>query len=69
MTGPIGIFVITGKVARLGFVHLLNLMAVLSISLAIFNLLPIPVLDGGHVVFLIIEKIIKSLYGRGHKKP
>jgi len=57
VTGPIGIFVITSKVAEMGFIHLLQLMAILSASLAIFNLLPVPVLDGGHLLFLIIEKI------------
>jgi len=59
MTGPIGIFVITGKVAELGIVHLLHFMGILSVSLAIFNLLPIPVLDGGHLLFLAVEKIRK----------
>ncbi|MFH1854668.1 MAG: RIP metalloprotease RseP [Candidatus Omnitrophota bacterium] len=59
VTGPIGIFYITGQAARLGFVYLLHLMGVLSASLAIFNLLPIPVLDGGHILFLAIEKIRK----------
>lgn len=57
VTGPIGIFIITSKAAQLGMVYLLQMMAVLSISLGIFNLLPIPVLDGGHILFLIIEKI------------
>ena len=57
VTGPIGIFYITGQAARLGFVYLLHLMGILSASLAIFNLLPIPVLDGGHLLFLAIEKI------------
>ena len=57
MTGPIGIFIITGEVARLGFIYLLNFIAILSASLAIFNLLPFPVLDGGHILFLIIEKL------------
>ena len=57
MTGPIGIFYITGQAAKLGFIYLLQLMGVLSASLAIFNLLPIPVLDGGHILFLMIEKI------------
>lgn len=56
MTGPIGIFVITGKAAELGLIYLVHLMGVLSASLAIFNLLPFPVLDGGHIIFLIIEK-------------
>lgn len=57
MTGPVGIFVITGEVARLGLVYLLQLLAVLSASLAIFNLIPFPVLDGGHLLFLAIEKL------------
>lgn len=57
VTGPIGIFIITSNAAKLGMIYLLQLMAILSTSLAIFNLLPIPVLDGGHILFLIIEKI------------
>ncbi|MFH0763428.1 MAG: RIP metalloprotease RseP [Candidatus Omnitrophota bacterium] len=57
MTGPIGIFVITGQAAKLGFIHILHLMAILSASLAIFNMLPFPVLDGGHIIFLTIEKL------------
>ncbi len=57
VTGPIGLFFITRKVAQLGIVYILQFMALLSTSLAIFNLLPVPVLDGGHVLFLLIEKI------------
>lgn len=57
ITGPVGIFYITGQAAKLGFVYLLQLMGVLSASLAIFNLLPVPVLDGGHILFLTIEKV------------
>jgi len=57
VTGPVGIFYITGQAARLGFVYLLHLMGILSASLAIFNLLPVPVLDGGHLLFLAIEKV------------
>lgn len=56
-TGPIGIFMITAQVAKLGIIYLLNFMAILSASLAIFNLLPFPVLDGGHILFLIVEKV------------
>jgi len=41
----------------MGFVAVLQLMAALNISLAIINLLPIPVLDGGHILFLLVEKI------------
>jgi regulator of sigma E protease len=57
MTGPIGIFVITGQAAKMGLIYIFHLMAILSASLAIFNLLPLPVLDGGHILFLAIEKI------------
>ena len=57
MTGPIGIFIITGKAAQMGLIYLVHLMGLLSASLAIFNLLPLPVLDGGHILFLLIEKI------------
>lgn len=57
MTGPIGIFIITGKAAQMGLIYLVHLMGLLSASLAIFNLLPLPVLDGGHILFLLIEKL------------
>ena len=57
VTGPLGIFYITSKAASLGIIALLHLIAVLSVSLAIFNLLPLPVLDGGHILFLGLEKL------------
>jgi len=57
MTGPIGIFVITGQAAKMGFIYILHLMGILSASLAIFNVLPLPILDGGHILFLFIEKL------------
>jgi regulator of sigma E protease len=57
VTGPLGIFDITSKAARLGMIAVVHLMAVLSVSLALFNLLPFPVLDGGHLLFLGLEKI------------
>ena len=57
LTGPIGLFVLTGEAAQLGLVYVIHLMAILSLSLAIFNLLPIPVLDGGHFLFLLIERL------------
>ena len=57
VTGPLGIFYITSKAAQLGAIAVMHLLAVLSISLAIFNLLPLPVLDGGHLFLLGIEKI------------
>jgi len=57
VTGPLGMFYITSKVSRLGIIAVVHLMAVLSLNLAIFNLLPLPVLDGGHIFLLGIEKI------------
>jgi regulator of sigma E protease len=57
VTGPLGIFYITSKAASLGIIAVLHLIAVLNVSLAIFNLLPLPVLDGGHLVLLAVEKI------------
>ncbi|MFA5089892.1 MAG: RIP metalloprotease RseP [Candidatus Omnitrophota bacterium] len=63
VTGPLGIFFITSKAARLGFIAVMHLVAVLSISLAIFNLLPLPVLDGGHILLLGIEKLRKRPFG------
>lgn len=53
--GPILIGQASGQFARAGIVALVTFMAFLSMNLAILNLLPIPVLDGGHLVFLIIE--------------
>jgi len=57
VTGPLGIFNITSAAARLGVIAVLQVIAILSISLGIFNLLPLPVLDGGHIFLLGIEKI------------
>ncbi len=57
VTGPLGIFYIVSKAANVGVIAVLHLLAILSVSLAIFNLLPLPVLDGGHILFLAIEKI------------
>ncbi len=55
--GPIFIAQLSGQMAQLGIVAFLSFMAFISINLAIFNLLPIPVLDGGHLVFLVLEGI------------
>jgi regulator of sigma E protease len=55
--GPILIYQITDQVARVGLVAFLDFMALFSINLAILNLLPIPILDGGQLVFLAIEGI------------
>ena len=53
--GPIAIFQLTGQAAGSGAISFLYLMALISISLAIINLFPIPILDGGHLLFFTIE--------------
>ncbi len=55
VAGPVGIIMIVGEVAATGFVNLLWLAALISISLGIINLLPVPALDGGRLLFLVIE--------------
>ena len=62
VTGPIGIASLSGQFARQGFVYVLWFMAFLSVNLAFMNALPIPALDGGRLLFVLIEKI------RGGKK-
>ena len=55
MSGPLDIAKFSGEAARTGAVPLVALMAAISLQLGIFNLLPIPVLDGGHLALLALE--------------
>jgi regulator of sigma E protease len=55
--GPIRIAQVAGQVATLGFLPILNLAAVLSVSIGLLNLFPIPLLDGGHLLFYAIEAV------------
>ena len=55
VAGPIGVAQMAGEVAQLGIIPLLQFAAFLSINLGLINLLPVPVLDGGHVVTLAVE--------------
>lgn len=57
LRGPLGIGQMTSQVATLGILQLLSLAAVLSVSIGLLNLLPVPVLDGGHLVFYALEAI------------
>jgi len=57
VAGPVGIIFVIGEVAQTGFINLLLLTALISISLGIMNLLPIPALDGGRLFFLMVEAI------------
>jgi regulator of sigma E protease len=59
LAGPIGVAQLAGQVASLGFVNLLMFTAFLSINLGIINLLPIPMLDGGYIILLLIEGITR----------
>ena len=60
LSGPIGIVDVTAKVANLGLQPLLFLTALLSVNLGVLNLLPIPALDGGHIIFNLYEAIFKK---------
>lgn len=57
VTGPVGIVKITAQAGSLGFVYLLQLLALISLNLAVINIFPFPALDGGRLLFLLIEKI------------
>ena len=57
VTGPIGIVYVTKQMSDLGFSYLVQFAAILSVNLAIFNILPFPALDGGRILFILIEKI------------
>lgn len=60
LSGPVGIAVIAGQAARLGFAYLLQFTALISINLAVLNIIPFPALDGGRLLFVVIEKIRKK---------
>lgn len=57
VSGPLGIAYLTKEVTNLGFVYLLYFTAILSINLGVLNILPFPALDGGRVLFILIEKM------------
>lgn len=57
IAGPVGIANLTGQMARMGFIYLIQFAALLSLNLAVINFLPFPALDGGRLLFLLVEKI------------
>ncbi|MBU0648032.1 M50 family metallopeptidase [Patescibacteria group bacterium] len=57
IAGPVGIYQITAAASQMGLVYILHLTAILNINLAIINFLPIPALDGGRVIFVVMEKL------------
>jgi regulator of sigma E protease len=63
-SGPVGIAVLTGEAARLGFRHLLQFTALLSLNLAVVNLFPFPALDGGRLLFIVVERLRGRAFGK-----
>lgn len=62
VSGPVGIVVATNYFVGLGFIYLLQFAVVLSVSLAVFNILPIPGLDGGHIAIVLTEALTKRKF-------
>lgn len=60
LSGPVGIYTVVGETRKAGVENIIALIAYLSINLGIMNILPIPALDGGHILFLLIELITKK---------
>jgi regulator of sigma E protease len=60
LSGPAGIMYLSGETARAGWVYYLGFIALISVSIGFLNIMPFPVLDGGHIVFVIIEAIIRK---------
>jgi regulator of sigma E protease len=60
VSGPVGIAQISGEAARSGIEALIMLMGIISLQLGIFNLLPIPILDGGHLTVIAVESVIRK---------
>ena len=60
VAGPIGIYQASSQVSRQGFLAVLQFIGILSINLAVLNILPFPALDGGRIIFVIYEMIFKK---------
>ena len=66
--GPVRIGQMSGDTVKLGFVPFISFMALLSINLGLINLLPVPMLDGGHLVFYAIEAVRGKPLGERARK-
>ncbi len=58
IAGPVGIYALTTQATSFGILSLINFMGILSVNLAILNIMPLPALDGGRLLFILIESII-----------
>ncbi|MBD3167133.1 RIP metalloprotease RseP [bacterium] len=59
LTGPVGIVHLSGETARAGWATFLSFIALINISIGLLNIMPFPVLDGGHIVFVTLEAILR----------
>lgn len=57
VSGPVGIFKVIGEMSKFGFVAISTLAVILSINIGILNLIPIPALDGGRIIFVVLEML------------
>ncbi len=69
LSGPIGIAKLSGQAAELGAASYVSIMGLISVNLAVMNMIPIPVLDGGHLMFFVIELVTrKKISGETRRK-
>jgi regulator of sigma E protease len=68
LVGPVGIFDIFVKSSRLGLVYFVRTIALISLNLSVFNALPIPMTDGGKLLFLTVEKIRRKPFDQNFEK-
>jgi len=68
LQGPVGIAQLSGESAQAGWVALLSLMAVISLNLGLLNLMPVPVLDGGHILILALEGVARRDFSMAVKE-
>jgi regulator of sigma E protease len=68
LQGPVGIAQLSGESAEAGFIHLLNLMAIISLNLGLLNLMPVPVLDGGHILIMALEGVARRDFSMAAKE-
>jgi len=58
IAGPVGIYAMTSEIAKVGILPLINFLGIFSVNLAVVNFLPIPALDGGRFLFIVLEKLL-----------
>lgn len=59
VSGPVGVTATIGQAAKMGLINLLPIMALITVNLGIFNLLPVPALDGGRLIFILLEMVLR----------